>query len=127
MRNFLGSDLSRREAQIMEILYRRGRATAAEIQEEMPDAPGYSAVRKHLQILREKDRVDYEYDGPRHVYFPSAPVEEARRSAILQVIRTFFDGAPARAIETLLDAGELEREELERIARMAEEAREEGR
>lgn len=127
MRNFLGSDLTRREAQIMEILYRLGRATAAEIREEMPDAPGYSTVRKLLEILRDKERVEYEYDGPRHVYFPAVPAEEARRSAIRQVIHTFFDGAPSRAMEALLEVGDLEPDELERIAEMAERARKEGR
>ena len=127
MRKFLGSDLTRREAQIMEVLYRRGRATAAEVRSEIPDPPGQSTVRKLLEILRDKGRVEYEYKGPRHVYYPSVPPEEARRSAIQQVVRTFFDGTPVRAVEALLEAGDLDSEELERIVELAEKARKEGR
>ncbi len=127
MRKFIGSDLSRREAQIMEILYRRGRATAAEVQEEMPDPPGYSTVRKQLEILRDKGHVEYEYEGPRHVYFPSLPAAEARRSAIRQVVKTFFGGAPGRAVEALLEDEDLDPDELDRIVEMAEKARKEGR
>jgi BlaI family transcriptional regulator, penicillinase repressor len=127
MRNFLRSDLTRREAQIMEILYRRGRATSAEVRNEMPDPPGQSTVRKLLEILCDKGRVRYEYEGPRHVYYPSVSPEEARRSAIAEVVRTFFHGIPAKAVETLLEVGDLDAGELDRIVELAEKARREGR
>jgi predicted transcriptional regulator len=127
MRNFIGSDLSRREAQIMEILYRLGSATAAGIERELPDPPGYSTVRKLLEVLRHKGHVEYVFDGPRHLYFPAIPQDEAQRSALAQVVRTFFAGAPSRAVEALLETGGLHPDELDRIIQLARKARKEGR
>lgn len=96
-------DLTRRESQIMEILYRRRRATVEEIRGELPDAPGSSSVRKLLDIMIERGLLAREYDGPRFVYFPAAKPEDARRSALKQLVRTFFDDSPGSAAAALLD------------------------
>ncbi len=96
-------DLTRRESQIMEILYRRRRATVEEIRSELPDAPSPSSVRKLLDIMIERGLLAREYDGPRYVYFPAAKPEEASRSALKQLVRTFFDDSPGSAIAALLD------------------------
>lgn len=96
-------DLTRRESQIMEILYRRRRATVEEIRAELPDAPSPSSVRKLLEIMIERGLLAREYDGPRHVYFPATKPEEARRTALERLVRTFFDGSPGSAVAALLD------------------------
>ena len=96
-------DLTRRESQIMEILHRRRRATVEEIRSELPDAPGPSSVRKLLDIMIERGLLGREYDGPRYVYFPAAKPEEARRSALRQLVRTFFNNSPGSAMAALLD------------------------
>src|SRR5882724_10255797 len=95
--------LTRRESQIMEILHRRRRATVEEIRAELPDAPSPSSVRKLLEIMIERGLLGREYDGPRYVYFPSARPEEASRSALKQLVRTFFDDSPGSAMAALLD------------------------
>jgi predicted transcriptional regulator len=121
--------LSRRERQIMDIIYRRGRATVAEVLEEMSDPPSYSAVRALLRILKDKGHVLHEQDGPRYVYVPTVPREEARESAMKRLLRTYFDGSPESAVAAFLDmsASELSDEELDRLAELIEEARKEGR
>ena len=96
-------DLTRRESQIMEILYRRRRASVEDIRAELPDAPGPSSVRKLLDIMIDRGLLAREYDGPRFVYFPAARVEQASRSALKQIIRTFFDNSPGSAMAALLD------------------------
>jgi predicted transcriptional regulator len=95
--------LTRRESQIMEILYRRRRATAEEIRSELPDAPGGSSVRKLLDIMMDRGLLVREYDGPRYVYFPAAKPEQASRSALKQLVRTFFNSSPSLAMAALLD------------------------
>ena len=95
--------LSRRESQIMEILYRRKRATAQEIRSELPKAPGGSSVRKLLDIMMDRGLLGREYDGPRYVYFPAAKPKQASRSALKQLLRTFFDNSPSVAMAALLD------------------------
>ena len=95
--------LTRRESQIMEILYRRRRATAEEIRSELPEAPGGSSVRKLLDIMMDRGLLVREYDGPRYVYFPAAKPEDARRSALRQLVRTFFNNSPGSAMAALLD------------------------
>jgi BlaI family transcriptional regulator, penicillinase repressor len=95
--------LTRRESQIMEILYRRKRATAQEIRSELPEAPGGSSVRKLLDIMMDRGLLGREYDGPRYVYFPAAKPEKASRSALKQLLRTFFDNSPSLAMAALLD------------------------
>jgi predicted transcriptional regulator len=95
--------LTRRESQIMEILHRRRRATVEEIRSELPDAPTRSSVRKLLEIMIERSLLTREYDGPRYVYFPASKPEEASRSALQQLVRTFFDNSPSSAMAALLD------------------------
>jgi BlaI family penicillinase repressor len=96
-------DLTRRESQIMAILYRRRRATVEAIRAELPDAPSPSSVRKLLEIMIDRGLLAREYDGPRHVYFPAVAPEDASRSALKQLVRTFFDNSPGSAIAALLD------------------------
>lgn len=95
-------DLSRRERQVMEILHRRGESTVAEIMEDLPDPPTYSAVRSILRILSEKQLIQYKEDGPRYVYFPAAPTEEARDEVLEHVVRTYFGGSAEQAVTALL-------------------------
>lgn len=120
--------LSRRERQIMDVLFQRGRATAAEVQEAIPDAPGYSAVRALLRILEEKGHVRHEQEGPRYVYLPRHDREKARRSALRHVVQTFFDGSAGQAMTALLDASgdRITGDELDRLAAMIERARKES-
>lgn len=129
MTEFSPNELSRRESQIMESVYRRGRATAAEVREDLPDAPGDSAVRKLLQILEEKGHLRHEEEGRRYVYLPTVPRERARRSVLRQLVDTFFGGSAERAVSTFLqeEAGEMTEEELDRIAEAVRRAREAGR
>jgi len=96
-------DLTRRESQIMEILYRRRQATVEEIRSELPDASSPSSVRKLLDIMIERGLLTREYDGPRYIYFPAVKPEDARRSALKQLVRTFFDNSPGSAIASLVD------------------------
>jgi BlaI family transcriptional regulator, penicillinase repressor len=121
-------DLTRRESQIMEILYRRRRATVEEIRSELPDAPSPSSVRKLLEIMIERGLLAREYDGPRHAYFPAAKPEEASRSALTQLVRTFFDNSPGSAIAALLDipSTRLSAAEYRRLSSLLERVREQG-
>ncbi|MGD8868704.1 MAG: BlaI/MecI/CopY family transcriptional regulator [Gemmatimonadales bacterium] len=122
-------ELSRRERQIMEIVYQRGRATVAEVLEGLPDPPSYSAVRALLRILEEKGHLKHEQDGPRYVYMPTLPHAQARDSAMKRLIRTFFDGSPEKAAAAFLDmsAAQLSDDDLDRLAELIEQARREGR
>ena len=97
------TDLTRRESQIMEILYRRRRASVEDVRAELPDAPSPSSVRKLLDIMIDRGLLEREYDGPRFVYFPAARVEQASRSALKQIIKTFFENSPGSAMAALLD------------------------
>lgn len=121
--------LSRRERQIMDVLYRRGRATAAEVHELIADPPSYSAVRAMLRVLEEKKHIRHEEKDLRYVFIPVVPREKARLSAVRHLLDTFFDGSPEQAMATLLDvsANDLSEEELERLAALIEKARQEGR
>jgi BlaI family penicillinase repressor len=121
-------NLTRREAQIMEILHRRRRATVEEIRSELPDAPSPSSVRKLLEIMIDRRLLGREYDGPRFVYFPAARPEDASRSALKQLVRTFFDNSPGSAAAALLDmAGEpLSDDEYKRLSALLERGRESG-
>ena len=113
----------------MDVLYRRGRASAAEIHEALPEAPSYSAVRAMLRILEEKGHIRHEEKDLRYVFIPVVPREKARRSAVRHLLDTFFDGSPEQAVATLLDVSskELSREDFDRLAALIEKAREEGR
>lgn len=121
--------LSRRERQIMDVLYRLGRGTAAEIHQLIPDPPGYSAVRAMLRVLEEKRHVRHEEKDLRYVYVPVVSREKAKRSAISHLLTTFFEGSTEQAVATLLDvsAQNLSDEELQRMADLIEKARKEGR
>jgi BlaI family penicillinase repressor len=123
------ADLSRRERQIMSIVYRLGIATAAEVLALLEDPPSYSAVRSHLRSLEEKGHLRHEQDGPRYVYAPTLPRDRARLSALKQVLHTFFDGSASQAVAALLDSSDrsLSGTELEHLARVVEQARKEGR
>jgi predicted transcriptional regulator len=121
--------LSRRERQIMDVVYRRGRATAAEILEDIPDPPSYSAVRAMLRVLEDKGHLRHEQDGPRYVYLPTLGRDRARRSALQHLVRTFFDGSATQAVAALLDMsdGRLSDTEIDRLSRLVDKAKEEGR
>src|SRR5215217_4537427 len=101
-------DLTRRESQIMTILHRRRRATVEEIRSGLPDAPSPSSVRKLLEIMIDRGLLAREYDGPRYVYFPAVKPEAASRSALKQLLRTFFDNSPGSAVAALLDMSSTE-------------------
>src|SRR5688500_19751431 len=103
MREAPHHDLSRRERQILDILYTQGRGTAAEVQAALPDPPSYSAVRAMLRILEEKGHVRHDQDGPRYVYLPTVARDNAKRSALRRVLRTFFDGSAEQAISAVLE------------------------
>lgn len=118
------AQLSRRERQIMDVIYRRGRATAAEVLDGLPDPPGYSAVRAMLRLLEEKGHVHHEQDGPRYVFLPTVNRDRARKSALEHVVRTFFDGSVTEAVAALLDAdAKLSPADLDRLSMMIENAR----
>lgn len=119
--------LSRRERQILDILYARTTATVAEVQESLSDPPSYSAVRALLRILEEKGHARHEARGTRYVYLPTVPRERARNSALIRIVKTFFDGSAAQAAAALVDSGSLSNEELNTLATLIERARKEGR
>ncbi len=121
-------DLSRRERQIVDILYSQGKTTAADVQAALPDPPSYSAVRAMLRILEDKGHVKHEQDGPRYVYVPTVGRDNAKRSALHHVLETFFDGSTEQAISALLDdsASTLSDAELDRLARLIAQARNTG-
>jgi predicted transcriptional regulator len=121
--------LARRERQIMDVLYRRGRATVADVMADIPNPPSYSAVRALLRVLETKGHVRREPDGPRHVYLPTVPREKARRAALHQVVHTFFEGSTEQAVAALLDSSDarLGDAELTRLAALIRQARKEGR
>ncbi len=121
-------NLSRRERQIMDVVYERGEATVAEVLGGLPDPPSYSAVRALLRILEQKGHLQHRKDGPRYVYLATLPHEEARESAMRRVLRTFFGGSTSRAVAALLDMEDnLSQEELHRLANLVDEARKKGR
>jgi predicted transcriptional regulator len=119
--------LSRRERQIMDVIYTRGQATATEVVEALPDPPSYSAVRALLRILEEKGHLRHQQDGPRYVYLPVVPRDRARRSALRSLVRTFFDGSAAQAAAALIDQSKLSDAEFERLRELIEKAHKEGR
>lgn len=122
------NQLSRRERQIMEVIYAQGRATAAEVRKNLPDPPSYSAVRAMLRILEDKGHLVHESDGPRYVFMPTTPREQAQETALRGIVQTFFGGSPESAVAALLDLdNELDAEALERLAGRIEDARKEGR
>ncbi len=121
--------LTRREREVMNIVHELGSATAAQIQERMPDPPSNAAVRSVLRILVERGHLGYEQDGPRYVYSPTVPIQRTRSSALRQVLRVFFGGSVEGAMAALIDMEEskLTEEERERMRTMIERAQKEGR
>ena len=123
------SNLSRRERQIMDVLYRDRKATAGEVLAALPDPPSYSAVRAMLRILETKGHVRHVAEGTRYVYLPTLARERASRPALARVLETFFDGSTEKAVAALLELApaRLTNEELDRLARLIDQARMEGR
>jgi predicted transcriptional regulator len=121
--------LSRRERQIMDILYRRGRATAAEVKADLPGEPADSTVRTQLRVLEAKRHVRHEEEGLRYVYLPAVPRHAARRSALQHLVDTFYEGSTAKVVSALLGAegSRLSNEELARIAEVVARARREAK
>ena len=116
------ADLGKREQQIMEVIYRRGRATAAEVQADLPNPPTYSAVRGMLRHLEDKGLLKHEQEGPRYVYSATACVREVRASAIGHLVSTFFEGSVSTAVAALLSNERLSRAEYERLAKLLDDA-----
>ena len=123
------AELSRRERQIMDVIFRLGRASAAEVHERLLEAPSATAVRTMLRILEDKGHLRHEKDGPRHIYLPTVPRDSAQRSAAAHLLRTFFGGSPRAAVAALLDLSErpLTPKEREELVEMIRQEREEGR
>ena len=119
--------LSRRERQVMDVLYREPRASAARIRSRMPDPPSYSAVRAVLRTLEEKGCVRHEEEGLHYVYLPAVPREKAQESALGHLVRTFFDGSAEAAVVALVSDQELSRAQLDRLARLIDKRRKEGK
>ncbi len=122
-------DLSRREREVMDILYRRGRASAAEVQDDLSGEPSSSTVRTQLRILERKGFVRHEESGLRYVYLPAVPRQASRRSALRHLLETFYDGSVESVVGALLggDGAALSEGELERIAALVAKAKREGR
>lgn len=120
--------LSRRERQIMDIIYRQGNATAAEVLKHLTDPPSYSAVRAKLRILEEKGHLKHKQQGPRYVFCPTISLETAKRKAVKHILQTFFDGSAENAVATLLDVSkqELSEDNFDRLKQMIENAKREG-
>ena len=123
------AQLSRREREIMDVIYRSGRATAADVMENLTEPPGYSAVRALLRVLEDKGHLRHEEDGPRYVFVPTVPRERARQSALRQLVHTFFDGSTEQAVAALLDLSStrMSDAELDRLRDLIADARKEGR
>jgi predicted transcriptional regulator len=124
----LHASLTRRERQIMDILYRRGRATAGEVLQELSGDPSSSTVRTQLRVLEAKGHVHHEEQGLRYVYMPAVPRHAARKPALRHLVETFFDGSAEKAVAALLggDGTRLSEDELDRIAELVAKARKEG-
>ena len=123
------TNLSRRERQIMDVIYREGQATATEVLSSIPDPPGYSAVRAMLRVLENKGHLRHVPDGNRYVYRPTPPRDRAGKPALENVLETFFDGSTEKAVAALIDISraELSDEELDRLSQLIDNARAEGR
>ena len=123
------SNLSRRERQIMDIIYRRAQATAMEMMENLPDPPSYSAVRAMLRLLEEKGYLKHLQEGLRYIYLPTLSREKARQSALKQMLQTFFNDSTEDAVATLLDISKskLSKADLDRLSKLIDKARKEGR
>lgn len=125
----LPEELSRREREMMHIIFRTGQATANEVMEAMADPPSYSAVRATLRVLEQKGHLRHQHDGTRYVYTPTVNREKARNSALDHLLSTFFEGSVASVVATLLEKSKdnMTPEELDRLSKVIEAARREGR
>ena len=123
------TDLGRRERQIMDVVYRLGRASVSEVRELLADPPSYPAVRAMLNLLEEKGHLTREQDGLRYIYKPTAARSQVRRSALRHLVQTFFDGSPTSAVAALLEMadGELSASDRARLAKLIAQAKTEGR
>ncbi len=120
--------LSRRERQIMDVIYQKGKATAADVMDQIPDAPSYSAVRALLRILVEKGHLVHSRSGNRYIYQPTVPAQTAKRNALEHVLATFFEGSVAQAMVALMDlSDDISDDELQRLSALIEHAKKEGR
>ena len=119
------NELSRRERQIMDVLFRMGQATVSDVQTAMPDPPSYSAVRAMLRILEDKGHARHEQDGPRYIYKPALARERAKKSAMRHLLHTFFEGSHEQAMAALLDeaSSSLSDEEFDRLAKLIDRRR----
>lgn len=120
------AELGRRERQIMEIIYRRGRATAAEVLSDLADPPSNSAVRGMLRYLEDKGHLKHEQDGPRYIYLPTSPQRKVRASALSHLVQTFFDGSASDAAAALIESKPLSRAEYERLSEILAKAKKQG-
>ena len=123
------ADLGRRERQIAEVVYRLGRATVNDVLDNLPDPPSYSAVRAMLRILERKGHLKHRQEGPRYVYVPAVRRDTASRSALDHLVRTFFDGSTGRAVAALLEDSDarLSEADIERLSKLIDKARRQGR
>lgn len=123
MKRFEDGQISRRERQVMDILFRKGKATAEEVLAELPDPPGYSAVRALLVTLEQKQLVTHSKDSRRYVYLPAVPEKRAKRTALKQLLATFFEGSPEKLVASLLDPKDqkLSQDEIARIRKLIDE------
>jgi len=122
------SGLARREREIMDILYRRGRATASDVMQDLSGSPSYSTVRTQLRVMEDKGHVRHEEEGLRYVYTPAVPRHAARKSALRHLVETFFDGSAEKTVAALLgtEGARMSDEELDRIAELIDKARKES-
>lgn len=125
----LDQTLSRRERQVMDILFRHGQATVADVMADLPDPPSYSAVRATLRVLEDKGLVKHKQDGPRYVYLPAIPTEKAGFAALKHLVHTFFDGSAEQALVALVQMSDanLTPAELEKLSDRISKAKKEGR
>ncbi len=123
MEDYRTVKLSRRERQIMDIVYQHGRASVADVLEDLPDPPSYSTVRALLRILEEKGYLTHKKDGKRYIYRPTQPRQQAGRSALKQIFQTFFDKSVEKTVMTLISDADLSDEELDRLSQRIEQAK----
>ena len=127
MKDYRTVRLSRRERQIMNIIYQRGSASVADVLAELPDAPSYSTVRALLRILEEKGHLVHEKDGPRYIYRATEPRHQVGRSALKQIVQTFFDKSVEKTVATLVSDAEISDDELDRLSQLIEQAKKGGK
>jgi predicted transcriptional regulator len=123
MNNPFRKPLSRRETQIMDVIFQLGEATAADIVERLPDPPSYSSIRALLTILEEKGHLTHRREGARYIYNPTLSADKAKQSALSHLVKTFFSGSPQQVVATLLSTSDLSPEDLDELAKLIEEAR----